>query len=182
MTTTDVRLNENAIQLLKSCIGKNLESMIHEMFHFRNSVSQQITLQVDGDALHILSFDEELPFYGTTEDVSVLYVDTKNPLPDPPSPISIPVKEMIRGISVVQEHQELIVDGTLEYEVWLTRGIIIDLGDREIAFEKDTWLSLEIFIHKGEDTLSKFSSTENFINDNWADNCIAKCEREIISL
>ena len=81
-----------------------------------------------------------------------------------------------------QKHQQLSIDGVLEYDVWLTRGIIIDLGDREIGFEKDTWLSLEIFIHKGTDVLTKFISTDTFVNGDWSDNCVATCEREIIRL
>lgn len=182
MTNTDVRLSEQNIQLLKSCIGKTLDSITHEMFHFRNSVSQQIAMQIEGSNVYILSFDEELPYFGTIEDVSVLSVDTENILPASPSPTTTPIGKTIKGITVVQEHQQLSIDGVLEYDVWLTRGIIIDLGDREIGFEKDTWLSLEIFIHKGTDVLNKFISTDTFVNGDWSDNCVATCEREIIRL
>lgn len=182
MTNTDVRLNESSIQLLKSCIGKTFDSMTHEVFHFRNSVSQQVIVQVEGTEIYISCFDEELPYYGTTEDVSVLSLETTNTLPTSPSPTTTPIHETIKGISIVQEHQQLDINGATEYDVWLTRGIIIDLGDREIGFEKDTWLSLEIFIHKGTDVLTKFVPTDNFINGDWELGCVARCERSVISL
>lgn len=182
MTKTDVRFDETTIKLLKSCIGKTLDSITHEIFHFRNSVSQQIIIKVDDTDIFISSFDEELPYFGTVEDVSVLSAKTTSSLPTPPSPTTAPIHEIIKGIYIVQEHQQLAVNDITEYDVWLTRGIIISLGDREIGFEKDTCFSLEIFIHKGTDVISKFAPTDNFINGEWEDGCTAKCEREIVSL
>lgn len=182
MISTDVRFSESSLQLLKSCIGKTLNFMTHEIFHFRNSVSQQILINVDNTELFISSFDEELPYYGSIENVSVLSIETANSLPASPSPTTTPIHEMIKGISIVQEHQQLSINGIPAYDVWLTRGLIIDLGDRKIGFEKDSWSSLEIFIHRGRDIISKFASTDNFIKGDWKTGCTATCVREIISL
>ena len=61
----------------------------------------------------------------------------------------------------------------------LTRGIVFDLGDRQIAFEKDIWFSEEIIVHRGYNLTGCFSSTENF-GDDWDKSLRTECIREEI--
>ena len=47
-----------------------------------------------------------------------------------------------------------------KYDVWVTRGIIIEFGDHELAFEKPVWFSEDIVIRKGYNLIVKFQPVE----------------------
>ena len=72
-------------------------------------------------------------------------------------------------------------NGEQTYDVWLTRGIIIDVGDRQIAFEKDVWFSEEIIVHRGYELSKEFSPTEDFCV-HWDSSVKAECSREAVVL
>ena len=71
----------------------------------------------------------------------------------------------------------------LTYDVWVTRGIIIEFGDHELAFEKPVWFSEDIVIRRGYDLIEKFQPVEEICKaGKWKDGVIMKCSREVMTL
>ena len=95
--------------------------------------------------------------------------------------IRTPVGETISNITLVQENQRLYSGGDQTYDVWVTRGIIIDFGDHQIAFEKSIWFSEETGVHKGYDLIDQFAPAGDFCND-WDEGLRAECDRQLVAL
>lgn len=182
MIIIDKRLNSNEMSILRQLIGKKIVSFMHDEFNFNNSSSQVVGIETELGMVYLYNFTEPLDYYGSVEDVAVWkltkerykFVDNKNL-------ISSPVGETVKEIRIVQENQKLFENGTQTYNVWVTRGIIFDFGDHQFAFEKPVWFSEDIYVHKGYDLITKFTSTDEFVNDDWCDGCKAECERKIVS-
>lgn len=181
MTTIDKRFNQGEMNILRQLLEKNIIAFKHDEFNFNNSSSQVVGIETENGMIYLYSLTELLDYYGSFEDVAVWklteerysFVDKKNL-------ISSPVNESIKAIYVVQENQRLYEDGKQTYNVWVTRGLIFDFGDHQFSLEKPIWFSEDIYIQKGYDLIDKFAATDNFVNDDWSDGCIAECEREII--
>ena len=94
----------------------------------------------------------------------------------------IRLHKSFRGVEIVQENQRLFERGKQIYDVWLTRGIVFDFGDRQLSFEKAVWFSEDIYIQRGYDLAKKFSKVEAFINSDWNESIVAECSRETIAL
>ena len=181
MVTIDKRLKPEEIEILQQLIGQDLISVRHDEFLFANSSSQVIGFEIKDRFVYLYSFTEPLDYFGSIEDVAVWEVsEEKYQFVDNKSLISSPVKESIKEIHIIQENQQLFEDGKQTYNVWVTRGIIFDFGDYQYSFEKPIWFSSDILIQKGYNLIDKFASVEKFENDDWSDNCIAKCERETV--
>lgn len=181
MNTIDIRLKETDLQILKSFIGKQLESIEHDEFIFTNTSSQAVRFNINDEGVFLYSFTEPLDYYGSTEDVAVWSVEkTEYPMVADKSFIKMPVRQDIKGISLVQENQRMFDQGKQTYDVWVTRGIIVDLGDHQIAFEKPIWFSEEIIIRKGYDLQDTFKPVEDIVNtENWNYGIEMKCNRII---
>lgn len=181
MITIDKRFNDEEMAILRQLIGKKIVSFRHDEFNFNNSSSQVVGIETELGMVYLYNFTEPLDYYGSVEDVAVWkltkerykFVDNKNL-------ISSPVGETVKEIRIVQENQKLFENGTQTYNVWVTRGIIFDFGDHQFAFEKPVWFSEDIYVHKGYDLITKFASTDKFVNDDWCDGCKAECERKIV--
>lgn len=184
MNSIDIRLKEADQQILRSFVGKKLESIDHDEFFFTNTSSQAIRFNIDGDCLYLYSFSEPLDYYGSIEDVAVWSVEqTEYPMISSKAFIKMPIQQTIVGISLVQENQKLYNQDTQIYDVWVTRGIIIDLGDHQISFEKPIWFSEDIIIRKGYKLETQFSPIEKITKaENWADGIRLECERTITCL
>lgn len=173
----DIRLKADELSMLRSMIGRELTAYMHDEFLYTQSSSQVMVIVVEGVPYYLYSFTEALDYYGTVEDVAVWTVsDEKYPVVDKKSFVQTPVNETIKGISLIQENQRMYCDAGQTYDVWLTRGIIFDLGDRQIAFEKDVWLSEEIMVHNGCDLAGKFAPAERFGQD-WDKTVRTECSR-----
>lgn len=108
MKTIDIRLKEADRSILKSFIGKTLDSIDHDEFMFTNTSSQAVRLNANGQVAYLYSFTEPLDYYGSTEDVAVWSVEGKEyPLIKNKAFISLPVKDIITNVSIVQENQRL---------------------------------------------------------------------------
>ena len=71
----------------------------------------------------------------------------------------------------------------LGYDVWVTRGIIIDFDNHELAFEKPVWFSEDIVIRKGYNLSEKFQPTEEICKaGKWKDGVMMECSREVVIL
>ncbi len=177
MKTIDIRLKSDEVSKLRSMIGKELSSYMHDEFQYTQSSSQVVEVVVGEEIYYIYSFTEEQDYFGTPEDVAVWNVSNeKLPIVDKKTFVRTPVNETIKGITLVQENQRVFNDAGQTYDVWLTRGIVFDLGERQVAFEKDIWFSEEIIVHRGYELASRFSSTENFGED-WDNTFRTECSR-----
>lgn len=177
MKTIDIRLKSDEVSKLRSMIGKELSAYLHDKFQYAQSSSQVVEVVVGDKKYYIYSFTEEQDYFGTPEDVAVWSVtDEKLSIVDKKTFVRTPVNETIKGITLIQENQRVFNDGGQTYDVWLTRGMVFDLGERQVAFEKDVWFSEEIIVHHGYDLSSRFSSTDNF-GDDWDKSLRTECSR-----
>ncbi len=183
MNTIDIRFDEQEMNLLRSLIGKHLQSYQHDEFRFTPTSTQAVQFVIEGDTPYYLySFVESQDYFGVREDVAVWsFSDEKLPIIDKKLFIKTPVREAIKSILLVQENQRTYENNEQAYNVWLTRGIIFDMGENQIAFEKDRWFSEEIIVHKGYALIDQFVSADEFGKD-WAPDIITECSREIIVL
>ncbi len=179
MKTIDIRLNTDARQILGSCIGKSLSSMEHDEFFFTNSSSQAVRLNIDSKKIYIYSFTEQLDYFGSLEDVAVWSVErVELPIIQKKSFIEIPILHAVTDVILVQENQSLFEQETQLYDVWITRGIILELDDLQIAFEKPIWFSEDIIIRRGYDLIETFRPVDEITNaNNWLEGTTMKCAR-----
>ncbi|MBO4604234.1 MAG: hypothetical protein J5657_02900 [Clostridiales bacterium] len=177
MKSIDIRLKSEEVSILHSMIGKELTACLHDEFQYTQSSSQVVEIIVGDKIYFIYSFTEALDYFGTPEDVAVWNVsDEKLPIIDKKAFVRTPVNETINGITLIQENQRVFKNDVQVYDVWLTRGIVFDIGERQIAFEKDIWFSEEIIVHRGYDLADHFSSENRFGSD-WDDEVRTECCR-----
>lgn len=184
MVSIDVRLKKEDVQILQSIVGKKLDRIEHDEFVFTNTSSQAVKFDL-GDALfYLYSFTEPLDYFGAEEDVAVWSVEEKEyPLIADKNFVTTPIQEKIAVVRIVQEHQMLFENAQQTYDVWVTRGIIIEFGDHELAFEKPVWFSEDIVIRKGYDLLEKFQPVEEICKaGKWKEGVTMECSREVMTL
>ena len=183
MVTIDKRLTNIEMDYLQRFIGQEMISVKHDAFYFVNSSSQIVGLEKKDGTTYLYSFTEPLDYYGSIEDVAVWELsDEEYSFVKEKKLISSPVKEVVKEIHVVQEHQKLFEHERQIYDVWVTRGIIFDFGEHQYSLEKPVWFSTDIYIQKGYNLINKFTATDRFVNDDWTDGYSATCEREIIDI
>ncbi len=183
MVQIDIRLKPDEMNVLRSLIGKKLESIQHDPFNFVNSSSQMVQINAETGVYYLYSFTEPLDYYGATEDVAVwTFGAERYKSVDNKSFIKTPVQAFIKNITLVQENQRLYNGNDQIYDVWLTRGIVIDFGDHQLSFEKAVWFSEDIYIQKGYNLADRFASVEAFINSDWPEGYKAECSRKLESL
>lgn len=96
--------------------------------------------------------------------------------------ITTPVGGIITSVKLINENQKLFEKGVCIYDVWLTRAIIFEVGDREISFEKDTVpFSEEITIQKGYNLIDKVTDNNDFLED-WEDGLTPRLTQEVIEV
>lgn len=182
MKKIDIRLKNYEVDILRSMIGKELLKIEHDEFQFTPTSSQVLSMVVENDTHYLYSFAEALDYFGHIEDVAVWSVtDEELPIIGMKSFVTTPIKEFIKGITLIQENQRIYENGEQTYDVLLTRGIIIYVGDRQISFEKDIWFSEEIIVRRGYDLSKEFTPTEDFC-DHWDSSLKAECSREEVVL
>lgn len=158
-------------------IGKELSAYLHDEFQYTQSSSQVVEFVVGDKPYYIYSFTEEQDYFGTSEDVAIWNVSgEKLPIIDKKTFVKTPVNEKIQGITLIQENQRVFDGSEQKYNVWLTRGIVFNLGERQVASEKDVWFSEEIIVHRGYDLSTRFSSTDSFGSD-WDKSVRTECSR-----
>lgn len=184
MKKMDMRFN---IDLIKTFIGRCFKKYKCDAFQFTNSVTGTVGIYIDDLVYEFRNEQESVDYFGVTDDYAVFklknstdkniksfFANTEQ--------INIPVNERISKITMVNENQKLYKNGIQIYDVWLTRGIIFHLKEREICFEKDTVpFSEEIVIHKGYNLLSEIDGTKEFL-EGWEDGLIPECTRELLTI
>ncbi len=183
MKSINITLQEQEIDILKSLIGTKLSEIHHDPFIFSNTSSQVVQICASDSTFYLYSFAEPMDYYGAEEDVAIWSLEeTQYNVVNEKSFIKMPINSTVKKIILVNENQKLFENEQQIYDVWVTRGIIIDLGDYQISFEKAVWFSEDIIIRKGYNLIKEFSSVDNFINNNWSDNTRAECSRVEIVL
>lgn len=183
MTSINLCLTAQEIELLRSMVGKKLVSIQHDKFRYTNTSFEAVAFHLEDASYYLYSLTEVMDFYGDTEEVArwSLQTDKKDFL-DAKDWMTSPIDETIRNIRVVQEHQEVFDGEEQTDDVLVTRGLIFDFSDRELSFEKAAWFSEDIYIQKGQDVISTFTSPSEFEEDDWPDGLTAKCTRSILTL
>ena len=172
---------------IHSWIGKEFKKYKCDAFDFTNSVTQIVGLYI-GDAVYALTNKQEaVDYFGNKDDVAVFKlkasddVSIKSAFVDVEM-IDTPVGNPITAVKLVNECQKLSIDGEPAYEVYLTRAVIIEVGGREISFEKDTVpFSEEITILRGYDLQNKISDNEGFL-EGWDNGYKPTYSREILEI
>ncbi len=186
MKQIDVRFSTVMIQTLQDMIGKEFEKLRCEPFEYSPLVYGIVGLYIGGEVFKLENYLEVQDFFGHKDDVAIFKllpaVDTEivSGFVDGQM-IDTTIACKIRQIRVVDENQQLYVNGEQTYDVWVTRGIIFDLEDgREIAFEKSVWFSEFIDIKRGYGLLEQFQPADSFLEE-WEENpgYVGKCYRQI---
>ena len=184
MINLDMRFDVN---ILRQLVGKTFVEYKCDPFDYTNSVTQIVGFVIGDGTYKITNIQENTDYYGDEESVSICKF-TKTDEDDVRSAfndiemIKTPVNGTIDRIVLVNENQSITRNGTEQYNVWLTRGIIFFVNGREVSFEKDIVpFSEEIIINRGYNLLEKFSDEKDFLMY-WDDDTIPKCQREIVEI
>ncbi|MDO4515252.1 MAG: hypothetical protein Q4B72_14630 [Lachnospiraceae bacterium] len=184
MKKTDMRFDSN---LFKTFVGKIFNKYRCDEFVYTSSVTQIVGLYIGDEVFKMTNILESIDYYGVTEDIAVCKFncceesDIKSAFVEGHL-TDTPVNGIINQIKMVNEHQQVFVNDTLEYDVWLTRGIIFFVNGREISFEKDIVpFSEELNIRKGYELIDSFGEKEDF-TEGWDEDTRAQVEREVITI
>ncbi len=184
MNTLDMRFDSS---IIKGWMGKKFVKYKCDAFDFTNSVTQIIGLFIGDEVFSLTNVQESVDYYGNTDDIAVFKLNKTDESKihsafKDVDMISTPINNVIKSVKVVNEHQVIKEDGNITYDVFLTRAIIIEVGDREILFEKDIVpFSEEILIYRGYNLIEKCSDMNEFLNG-WGDDVAPECSREILSI
>ena len=186
MKHIDVRFTTVMMQTLQRMIGKEFEKFRCEPFEYSPLVYGIVGLYIGGEVFKLQNYLEVQDFFGHTDDVALFKflpaVDTEivSGFIDGQM-IDTPIACRIRQIRVVDENQQLFVNGEQTYDVWLTRGVVFDLEDsREISFEKSVRFSEFIDVKRGYGLIEHFQPTDSFLEE-WEENpgYVGRCCRQI---
>ena len=171
--------------MIQSWIGKKFDKYKCDAFEFTNSVTQIVGLYISDEVYALTNVQEAVDYFGTTDNMAVakLSVTVDSMIKSAfkvVEMVSTPVGEVITSVMIVNEQQTMAINGELAHEVWLTRAIIIEVGDREISFEKDTVpFSEEITIQRGYDLIDKISGNDDFL-EAWDEEYSPAYKREVV--
>ncbi len=182
MKTIDMRFDPKVVQ---NWIGKVFHRYKCDAFEFTNSVTQIVGLYIGDEVYALTNVQETVDYFGNTDDMAVAKlslsedVAVKSAFKDVEM-ISTPIGDVISAVKVVNEQQKMTINGEAEYDVWLTRAIIIEAGGREVSFEKDIVpFSEEIIIRRGYDLIDKVADNDDFLNE-WDQEYSPEYKREVV--
>lgn len=171
----------------KPLIGKKLNKYRSDPFIFKNSVCAIIGFYIEGKYYRLYNEYKNFEYYGDYDDYAMWKFEEckQNDIKSYFSntiQYDTPVNEVIKKIVLVNEKQTVTIDNT-QYEVWITRDIIIYTDNKEFLFEKDTTpFSQEIFILKGHNLIEQRTKTNSFFMDAWDDNIRPYIDYELIAI
>jgi len=187
MIHIDTRFDNNTIEMIQQLIGQTMVKYRCDPFIFSTSVYGIAGIIFKNVAYAFTNTTEVSDYFGRTEDVAIFRFgsipesEIKSRVQDEEM-IEVAVDNQISEICVVNEHQSLFENNIQTYDVMLTRGVIFKFIDgMELSFEKNPWFSEDITIERGYDLISRFSSTDDFVED-WEGKYRGECTRENIIL
>ncbi len=185
MIYIDDRITSGNEGVFREMVGKKLIEISHDPFIYTNSVYGIAGMDVEGIYYKVSNAIEVRDYFGEKEDVAIFKVSKDIPenihsLIEDSSMITVPVNQRIVHIEVVNEHQCLYENGEQTYDVWITRGFVVELEDGlQISFEKEIWFSEDINIERGYKLIAKFFPVER-VTEGWSEPKKMICEREVI--
>lgn len=182
MITKDMRFDST---LIKKMVGKEFVKYRCDQFVYTNSVTQIVGLFIGDEVFKLTNIQEPIDYYGYDEDVSLFSIeeckesDIKSAFAETEQ-IDTPQRNVITEITLVNDHQMTYSNGEQQYDVWLTRAIIIKSGEYEVMFEKDSFpYSEEINIYRGYSLKESLDDEKVFLED-WDDDITPGVEREFV--
>lgn len=167
MKSVQIQFNDIMLNILRQFVGKTFTKFKCDPFVFSNDVYLQIGLFINKSTYLLTNAIEVLDYFGAPEDISVFKIreceesEIKSGLKNI-TLIDNPVNAKIKEIHVIQENQQYLKDGFLEFELTVTRGLIFILDEnREISFEKCGPFSEDFRINKGNNLIDKFEPIDN---------------------
>lgn len=184
MKSIDMRFDP---KVLENLIGKTFTKYRCDAFDYTNSVTQIVALYVGGEVYTLTNIQESTDYFGNKDDVAIFRFqnakesEIKSAFMDVEM-INTPVNCRIEKIHLINENQKISEDDRIMYDVWLTRGIIIFAGGREISFEKDSVpFSEEILIQKGYNLIRTYADEKEFLLS-WPETIEPECFREVVEI
>lgn len=182
MKTIDMRFNDDIIQ---EWIGKKFVKYKCDPFNVTNSATQIVGLYIGDEIYSLTNIQEAVDYFGIIEDMSVFKITKvedsaiKSVLKNVEM-ITTSVSKEITSVKIVNEQQNMAINGESAYEVWLTRAIIFEVSGRELSFEKDTVpFSEEIIIRRGHDLIDKISDNDDFLQE-WDEEYSPEYKRDVL--
>lgn len=185
MIYIDDRIVSKEAGIFKALIGKNLENICHDPFVYTNSVYGIAGMKVEDTFYKVSNEIEVRDYFGAKEDVAVFKIgediqENIHSLIEDSALITVPINQKIKCVEVVNEHQCLYENGEQTYDVWITRGFVMELEDGlQISFEKEIWFSEDINIERGYHLIDRFFSVDR-VTEGWSEPKKMICEREVI--
>jgi len=188
MIKQDYRLNDSAINILKSFKGKTFDSFLSDNAFGGTKAFSCALFSIGKEYYSFQNIFSALDYYGNgIEDVALLSFDkATNEIVSKEKAfersIEIPINQVIKDVEIVNETQTLTYQGILQYETILTRGVIFHMNDGyEVSFEKDIWFSEAINTQRGYKLLEKYNPTSEF-EEVWTNGVVGKCVRNSLFL
>ena len=184
MKSIDMRFD---IEILEDLIGQTFEKYKCDAFDYTNSVTQIVGLYIGEKRYTLTNIQESTDYFGNSDDVAVFKfqmaeeAEIKSAFKNTEM-INTPVRGKITKINLINENQRISENGVVQYDVWITRGIIFYVNDREISFEKDNVpFSEEILIQRGYDLKGTYSDVNEFLSS-WSEEIEPECLRQIVEI
>lgn len=169
MKITDNRYDE---RLLKSFIGKKMNKIKHDHFSYTNTVTGIVGFMIDNKSYALINDFEPVDYLDWDNEACICRIvekpwDDISSYVEEEKQITTIIDEVIKSITIVNDHIESYSGKEKEYDWWETRAIIFDLGSYQIAFTKQVcFFSMEIEINKGYNLIDKIEQTDKFYNEN----------------
>ena len=185
MIKQNMTFNSDIKKMMKKMIGCELNKILHDEFTFTNSVYGKVTLFINNETFNIINQTEVVEFYGEKEDIALLSLKKaeKNDIGsflENKKQVYTPINKIITSIDIINYYVYLDADGD-EYDNTWTEGVIFNLNDSQLAFERSGSFAEMIGIYKGYDLISKFIDVSEYGKEFKNPTCV-KTDRNIIEI
>ncbi|MCQ2911248.1 MAG: hypothetical protein MJ244_03580 [Clostridia bacterium] len=179
--------DKEILEILSNLKKHKLIKLKHDQFMVNNSVSKYIYINVDSYWLCLKNEFEVIDFWGDKEEVSfydLSYVDENDikPYYDNTALIYETVESIIKDIYIINEKQEAYINNELYETIDFVRALILKTETKTYVFEKDIWLSEEIYIYQGEEIINSLMNDYKKIDNEAFDDGFLKIDRTLIKL
>ena len=186
MKIVDVSFSNTDI--FRGMIGQTFEKYKCDPFVFSPSVYGIVGFYIGKDIYKMTALQQTTERFYANEDVVTFQFgqaddDEIVTMADEGQMIETPVKDTIKRIDIINDHETVSHDGD-EHTLISTKGMIFYMtGGNEISFEIRTWFSEFITIRKGYDLIKKFAPKEEFLEE-WeeSDGYDASVHREVFTI
>ena len=180
----DMRLNE---EIFKNMIGHRFVKYKCDAFVYTNSVTGIVGIYLDDGIYKIKNEQESIQYFDSIDDVAVWNINKVENSDiqsyfDNTQQIDNPVDEIIKKITLVNEHQTIEINH-IKYELLVTRSIIFHLETKDIYFEKDhVSFSEEIEIKRGHDLINEYPKNNDYFLEEWTEGIVPTIKTDFVSI